>query len=168
MDKLYNGISKLTKTVNYIGLFSIFFMMAITTIDVILRKTGTGYSVRGSYELTEMAMVLIVFLAIPTSQLTNGHIRISMLVDFLPGRARYFFESLVVLAEGVFICFMAIGAYQKCQSLSNVRTTTDVLRIPQLPFAVMMSVGLSLFAVVLVLNAVMLAISGIRYRKARE
>ena len=152
LKSIQDVYSRFVQAINFIGLMALFVMMAITTIDVILRKTGTGLSVTGSYELTEMSMVLLVFLGIPVEQIARGHIRVDMLLNKVPNRARYFYESFILLIEiGVGI-ILVIGAFQKNQRLFDVGTTTDVLRIPQLPFAAIMGFGLILYTLALLLD----------------
>ena len=161
MKNLQERYGKLVNTINYISIAIVFILMLMTTLDVFLRKTRTGLSVKGSYELTEMGMVVVVFLGIAALQMKNGHVHVDMFVRLFPARFRRFYMGTVMVIETFIGGVMTVGAYQKCQSLVEQAVVTSVLKVPHLPFAVFMVVGLALFTVAMALQATVLFAEGV-------
>ena len=158
MGKLVIGIS-------IVSFLSCFVVMGITTLDVIFRKTAS-FSILGSNEITEMLMVVMMAFGFPALHVANGHVKVDMFVDKIPGRCRYFFTSFILLIESVICGLMVWGTYEKALSLIARGTTTAILRIPQLPFAVFLCAGLALFTVLLLMDTIIIFIDGVQYHKA--
>lgn len=72
---------------------SLFLMMALTVADVIGRKL-VGHSVPGATELTEIFMLLTIFLALPLASLKGEHVAFDLLDNVLPPAVRGFQHRL--------------------------------------------------------------------------
>lgn len=155
IEKAHAGLSKITKYVSWAGLVASFFLMVVTTVDVILRKLPTGTSVRGSYDMTEMGMVVIVFFGIAYFQSEHGHVRVDMFVEKFPHTVRCIVEGCVNFFEAVFAVLMCYAAFQQISTLYERGVGTSVLHIPHWPFAVFMTIGLLIFTIFLVLDGIM-------------
>ncbi len=66
---------------------ALFLMMWLTFADVVGRKF-VGESIVGSVELTELLMMLVIFVAMPLASLAGEHIVFDLLDRFLPAAAR--------------------------------------------------------------------------------
>ena len=105
--------------------------------------------------MTEMAMVVIVFFGIAYFQSEHGHVRVDMFVTKFPHTLRYVVEGIVNLVEAVMGGLMCYAAFQQISTLFARGTGTSVLRIPHWPFAIFMTIGLLLFTIFLLLDALM-------------
>lgn len=155
MKKIHSALSTFTRYISWAGLAATFFLMVITTIDVILRKLPINASIVGSYDMTEMGMVVIVFFGIAYFQSEHGHVRVEMFVEKFPYTVRCIVEGVVNLVEAVFGALMCYAAFQQISTLFERGTGTSVLRIPHWPFAVFMTIGLLIFTIFLVLDGIM-------------
>ena len=155
MKKIHSALSTFTRYISWAGLAATFFLMVITTIDVILRKLPINASIVGSYDMTEMGMVVIVFFGIAYFQSEHGHVRVEMFVEKFPYTVRCIVEGVVNLVEAVFGALMCYAAFQQISTLFARGTGTSVLRIPHWPFAVFMTIGLLIFTIFLVLDGIM-------------
>ena len=158
MGKLVIGIS-------VVSLLSCFIIMGITTLDVIFRKAAS-FSILGSNEITEVLMVIVMAFGFPALHVANGHVKVDMFVDKIPGRGRYFFISFILLVESIICGLMVWGTYEKSLSFFEKGSTTAILRIPQRTFALFLCAGLALFTVLLLIDTVIAFIDGFQYRKA--
>ncbi|WP_374834165.1 TRAP transporter small permease [Paenochrobactrum pullorum] len=80
MIKLHQYINRLTNITGWIALGFLSFMMFGITLDVVLR-TLTGKPVPGLFEMSEMSMVMVVFMGLGWAQSDDAHIRVTMLTD---------------------------------------------------------------------------------------
>ncbi|MBY6136383.1 TRAP transporter small permease [Nocardioides marinus] len=81
LNRLVDGVSRIT---SWVALGFLAFMMLAITVDVVARA-ALGRSVPGLFEMTEMSMVMVVFMGLGATLLDDGHIRVTMLTDALPG-----------------------------------------------------------------------------------
>ncbi|MTH79160.1 TRAP transporter small permease [Paracoccus aestuariivivens] len=81
LNRLSDGIARIT---SWLALGFLAFMMVGITVDVVARAT-LGRSVPGLFEVTEMSMVMVVFMGLGATLLDDGHIRVTMMTDALPG-----------------------------------------------------------------------------------
>jgi TRAP-type C4-dicarboxylate transport system permease small subunit len=107
----------------------------------------------GAYEMTELAMVLIVFLALPYCAATGGHVAVDVLSPILDRPAFRWLNVLIHLAGAG---LMAVIAWQTTlyAFASAVRgEATNMLKISQQPFQLVTAACAALFAVVLLVQA---------------
>ena len=147
--------------VSYVAMWATFFLMAMTSVHVILRKISI-YSVPGAMELTELSLVVIVFFSIGYLQSQNGHVRVSMFVDMFPLRARKIIEFVVLLASAVVLFVMFYAGMLQVQSQLGTGIKTNVLLIPLWPFVIVMTIGLVLYALSLSVHAALALIEVIK------
>lgn len=157
MKKIHSALSRFTKYISWIGLAATFFLMMVTTVDVILRKVlfFTNLSITGSYDMTEMGMVVLIFFGIAYFQSEHGHVRVEMFVEKFPFTARCIVEGVINLVEAVFGALMCYASFQQISRLYERGVGTGAIHIPHWPFAIFMTIGLLLFTIFLVLDGIM-------------
>lgn len=146
------AIEKISRIGNVISATTIVVMMALTVIDVTLRKFGGG--IPGSAELNALLMVVVTFLALAHCWNKDGHIRIDLLLDRLSSRAQ---SALRGFAAIVGLCFFgsifwgSIGFALKALEKHEVSTT---LKVPLLPTKLIVVIGSAIFCVQLLVSAI--------------
>ncbi len=73
---------KLNRWAHYISCLFMIVLMLMTVMDVVGRTFGN--SVRGSYELTELFLVVIVFFGLGYAHHYKDHVQIDLLYDRMP------------------------------------------------------------------------------------
>lgn len=138
LEKFRDAVGKVSSTVNYIGLASLFAMVFIVAIDVILRKvTGNALSIRGSNELTVYLMVYACVLGIPVLQRNHGHVWVDLFVNKFPSRMRSFWMFVILLLETLVVAMLLWGACRNVFALfAPPAKLTFVLNMPQWVFAI--------------------------------
>ena len=109
------------------------FMMLLTTVDVIGRKF-LGHSVHGSLELTELAMLVLIFAALPVATLAGQQIFFDLFDSWLPRRARRWQR---VVGHLLSVGFLAAAAWFVLGKAGNTKAMGDItaqLAIPVAPF----------------------------------
>ncbi len=150
-SELPDGI--LGRVLRLLGLASgavLMLLMLGTVADVALRYLFNA-PFRGSLELTEFAMALIVWLSMAYCGWVGGHIAVDLLDRWLNRPALAWLPALLsLLGAGVFI----LMAWQiVLETLDTMSKISNMMRIPHYPFKFAVAFGAAMFAVVLLVQA---------------
>src|SRR5262245_22853052 len=127
-------------------------LLGLVIFDVIMR-----YVLRlpflGAYEMTELAMVLIVFLALPYCAATGGHVAVDVLAPILDRPGFRWLNIVIHLAGALLMAVIAWQATIHALGSAARGEATNMLKIPQQPFVLVTAACAALFAVVLLVQA---------------
>jgi TRAP-type C4-dicarboxylate transport system permease small subunit len=127
-------------------------LLGLVIFDVVMR-----YVLRlpflGAYEMSELAMVLIVFLALPYCAATGGHVAVDLLSPVLDRPPFRWLNALVHLAGAALMAVIAWQATLYAFGSAARGEATNMLKIPKQPFELVTAVCAALFAVVLLVQA---------------
>jgi TRAP-type C4-dicarboxylate transport system permease small subunit len=127
-------------------------LLGLVIFDVVMR-----YVLRlpflGAYEMTELAMVLIVFLALPYCAATGGHVAVDVLSPILDRPAFRWLNVLTHLAGAGLMAVIAWQATLYAFASATRGEATNMLKIPKQPFELVTAACAALFAVVLLAQA---------------
>jgi len=105
-------------------------MMLITAGDVVYRTVWARH-IPGTVELSSYMLEVFILFGVAYTQQVKGHVRVGMLVSRLPERAELILDIITTLLS---ISIIAILAWQGWVVGIEERTVSDMLRIPQMPF----------------------------------
>ncbi len=145
---LEGNLFKVTRFVDRISWVMLFFLMLMTTIQVILRKF-THHAILGTVEMTELAMAFIVFCSLAECQVHEGHIKVDLILSRFSPRVQACFDVFTQGAcFGVF-SFMTWALFSQAEVLKRAGEVTMDLSIPVYPFVYVAAFGCVLLALVL-------------------
>ncbi|MBI5249073.1 MAG: TRAP transporter small permease [Desulfomonile tiedjei] len=136
-DKIRTFVQKVTRLLGYIGMFFVIPMMLLTSADATGRDLFSR-PVRGAFELNSLVLSVFVLLGLAYAQQMKDHVHVTILTDRLPVRlssAINVFTTLLCLFIVGIMCWQGIIVAFESSSVS------DMLRVPQLPFRLLVSVG---------------------------
>lgn len=136
-------------------------MMAVTVVDVLGRNLFNA-PLFGAFEITEIAMVSIVFLALPFVTWTRTHLSVSVFYGLYPPRVQALVTGLGDLVFGAVCALVAWRAWLYAERLFRVRETTLELQIPRGVIPAGVSVALWLTAALFLLLALRALLRGER------
>ena len=144
-------IALISRWANNIGMVFLNFLMLVITADVILRVT-INRPIRGSNEMAEFIMLMIVFLSVAYTQLQKSNIAVGILFDKFPAKMKVVVDTFVYL-----VCLGVAGlilwrAFAYNAYLSEIGRVSLILKIPVAPFQVVMIVGFMMLCLVLVFD----------------
>jgi len=108
-------------------------MMLLTALDVAGRYLFSA-PLRGAFEITELALGILVFGTFPLLARQGGHIRIDLLSGRLTGPSRRWHASLSGLLSGVVLAVIAWQVAGVARSEATLGYTTMTLGLPTWPF----------------------------------
>ncbi|MFM9990062.1 MAG: TRAP transporter small permease [Burkholderiaceae bacterium] len=122
----------------FISAFVLFALMGITTVDVIGRYFF-NIPLLGGLEMTEMALALLIYSALPLVTARREHIVIDTLDSFLSPAVKQFLNKLADTVCA--FVFLGIGylIFNRATRIANYGDTTHVLHIPLAPVAYVMA-----------------------------
>jgi len=127
-------------------------LLALVLFDVVMR-----YALRlpflGAYEMTELAMVLIVFLALPYCGATGGHVAVDVLSPVLDRPELRWLIVVLHLAGAVLMALIAWQTTLYALGSAQRGEATNMLKIAKYPFELVAAAGAAAFAAVLLRQA---------------
>lgn len=146
-----NVIHSLSKAMRMISLVTLFLMMLFVPADIFGRyilKTP----VYGDLEYQQLAMVLVVFLALPYCTFKKGHIFVELLVTHLSGRVLAAVQSLASLIGLAIMLLISwyLARFGLQELLSSSGRTTVMVSIPFAPFIIIAAFGCLVMALEIV------------------
>jgi TRAP-type C4-dicarboxylate transport system permease small subunit len=115
-------------------------MMLLTTAEVLGRALWNK-PIPGSVEMSSYLLALFILGGLAYTQQVKGHVRVTMLTEWLPVRVR---ASLDILTTLLSLFIIGILAWQGWEVASEERTVSDMLRVPQWPFRMLVPVAAGL------------------------
>lgn len=130
-------IQRANRWICYAGMLLIVPLMLLTTIDVI----GRAFFARpipGIVELSSYMLDVLILLGLAYTQQVKGHVRVAMLTVRMPFRLRTLVEIFVTLLS---LFVMVLLAWQGWVVGMEETAVSDMLRIPQRPFKLLVGVA---------------------------
>jgi TRAP-type C4-dicarboxylate transport system permease small subunit len=150
MQKLLNGCEKIML---YVSAMSTFVLMLLTTADA-----GGRYlfnrPITGAYELTtNYLMIAAVFMAMSFGYREGAYIRVTFLVDRLPGKVKLVINHIVQVISMLYGVLLVIGTLQQALRVFSDHTTLSSLDfVPLGPAYLIVPVGLFFMSLAMLLD----------------
>ncbi len=135
--KIKGWIQIFNRWMCYAGMLLIIPLMLLTTADVIGRAVWSR-PIPGSVELSSYILDVFILLGVAYTQQTKGHVQVTMLTGRLPTGAQRF---LSVLTTFLSLFIIALLAWQGWAVGMEETAVSDMLRIPQRPFKLLIGVS---------------------------
>ena len=135
----------------WVSVVSLLAIMILTSFDVFARKIF-DYSIPSLFEFTEdYLMVALVFLSLSYVQKMDGHIRVTLLVRFIPRVLRKPLDVVLNLAALIlFLLIMVRGWENAVSAFQFGEVSASVLAYPLGPALLLVPIGCALLCVRLV------------------
>ena len=131
------AIQRVTLSLGYVGMFFLIPMMLLTSGEVVGRAIWSR-PIPGSMELSSYLLAIFILLGVAYTHQVKGHVRVTMLVSRLPERIAQILEIITTLMS---LFIIAVMTWQGWVVGMEERTVSDMLRIPQFPFRLLVSVA---------------------------
>jgi TRAP-type C4-dicarboxylate transport system permease small subunit len=145
------GIFSTSRFGIYVGVVALNAMMLLVVADVILRKYFAA-PIRGSLEITEILMGLVVFLGLAFCAAKDEHVVIDIITERLSKRAKSTTMVMIhILSAGV-AGMMAWRLFMQALSLQQGNQVSMMLGLWLYPFVLIAFIGCALFTVVYIIH----------------
>jgi TRAP-type C4-dicarboxylate transport system permease small subunit len=145
------AVARIGTLMGYAAGWGFILCAAFITFDVVARRFF-GFSSQATTELTGYMLAFGIAWALAHTLTTRAHIRIDVLINHLPDRLRHPMHLASLAALGVFIGFIAKGAYDLVdESILFNATDISLLRTPLWIPQGLWAFGIAVFLLLIVL-----------------
>ena len=136
-NKFKNGVQRLNLYLSMVGMTLLIPLMVLTTGDILGRKF-LSKTIPGTFEISEYILAVFILLGAAYTQQVKGHVGVDFVTSRLSPRVRTLCEILTTLLS---LFIIAIVIWQGFLEGIREKTVSDMLRIPQYPFRLLVSIG---------------------------
>ncbi len=130
-------IQKSTYYISFGGMFVLLPLMLLTSLEVVSRAFWDR-PIPGTVELSSYMLVIFILSGLAYTQQVKGHVRVNLLLMKLPPTLALLIEVITILLS---LFIMAVLAWQGWVVGMEQKTVSDMLRIPQLPFRLLVALA---------------------------
>jgi len=135
--KLRLIVQTITRVLGYVGMAFVIPMMVLTSADAVARDVWSR-TIPGAFEMSSFMLSVFVLLGLAYAQQMKDHVHVTILTDRLPAKWR---DALNILTTLLSMFIVAILCWQGVVVACDASACSDMLRIPQFPFRLLVSVG---------------------------
>jgi TRAP-type C4-dicarboxylate transport system permease small subunit len=135
--KLKMLIQRVNFYVCAVGMCLLIPLMLLTTSDVVGRKF-LSKTIPGTFEISEYILATFILLGAAYTQQVKGHVGVDFITSRLSPRVRTVCQIITILLS---LFIITILIWQGWVEGIRERTVSDMLRIPQYPFRLLVALG---------------------------
>ena len=152
-----NGVSVFSRWTKIAGITVLFLMVCLTFVDVIMRYIF-NMPIKGVLEITEVMMIVSVFLAIAHTQDEKGHVAVDLISANLPAKPKLILEFITnLLVLGLFIIIIWRTISQIIIFVQTNSSHSQYFLLPDAPFASIQLIGCTALCLLLLRDQFKLA-----------
>ncbi len=125
----------------------LFGMMLLTFVDVVLRYIFNS-PLRGSFEVTELMMVVLIFAGLPLVSRHDEHVTMDFLDHAVPRRWRRALRAFAHVACGAMLLGVGWLMWERASKVAQYGDATAALKIALAPFGYVMALLIFVTAVI--------------------
>ncbi len=148
LDELKNRIRTLNRWIAGMGAVFLIPLMLITAAEVITRNLFNR-PISGVIELSEYLLAIFILPGLAFAQQVKAHVSVSIITSRLPHHAQFALHLVTTLVS---LFIFSILAWQGWVVGIEERTVSDLLRVPQYPFRLLVAVAAFLVCLELLMD----------------
>ena len=142
------------RVLGLIAAFLLFGLMMLTAVDVVSRYVF-NWPLRGSFELTELGLLVLIFAGLPLASRRGEHVTLDFIDRPLGPRWADIWRRVVEVLVGLLVLGLAYQIWLKAGKISGYGDITDVLKVPVGPFVYLMCALIGITGVIHLVRAVL-------------
>ena len=152
LAQIERWFERLLRLIAYAGGLVLVGLMLLVIYEITMRYFY-GRPFRGGYELTELAMSLIVAFGLPYTAIVRGHVSVDVFARWLDKPSMRWLNVLVQVAGAALLALVAWRAFNYAAGSLRWGELTNMMRIPKHPFQFAVAISAGLFSLVMLLEA---------------
>lgn len=152
LDTFERWFERMLRLIAYAGGLVLAGLVVLVIYEINMRYFF-GRPFRGGYEMTELAMSIVVACGLPYTAIARGHVAVDILSRTLDRPAWRWVNVVVHLIGALMLAILAWRSFDYAYGSLGYGDLTNMMRIPKYPFQFAVAVSALLFAIVLLLDA---------------
>jgi len=153
VKKFFRTADKITEIVAWAGVALIVCLAVMYTVDV-LGRLIFGYQFKGTFEIAQFLLCLIIFMSYPFAQSRRGHIHVGFIVHYFPRKVQYILLAFHFLWGSMICGIVAYALWTQGSFTYTSGKVTQVLGLPFYPVYYASSILMVLFAVMIFVDLI--------------
>jgi len=147
-ETVKKGIQKVNRFIAGVGAWCLIPLMVITAVDVMSRDIFNR-PIPGTVELSQYMLAVFILLGLAYTQQVKAHVAVSLFTSRLSNPLQLTFNIISIL-----LCLLIsfIIAWQGWVVGIGEKTVSDMLRVPQYPFRILVAVAAFLVCLELLID----------------
>ena len=140
IKKVSDRLGRISTALAYVGAFSLFGIMCLTTADVVGRYLFNA-PITGVFELTEFMVLILIFSFLAYTQFSKGHVSVDLLVIHFPKKIR---KAIALFNHSLCLLLMILITYmgfERALEMHEFREASPNLGVPIYPFVFYLVLG---------------------------
>jgi TRAP-type transport system small permease protein len=143
----------INRFLTHLGSIALAVLMLLTVADVFGRYF-LNRPAPGKFELTELFMVFIVFLALGLAQHHNEHISLDLAYNYFPPRLKKYTNVLIDVVNLTVMAAVTWQLYEYSGRMGEGNYTTAVLQLPIQPFVIVAVAGTAAYVLAILCDLI--------------
>ena len=144
LEKLITPVSRLA---NYIGISMLIVLIVLTVAEVLMRFF-VGISLKGSKELSEYALGILVFLTLPYCAVRCAHIVVDIATMKLSNHIKALIDTVVYFLSVILCGLLAWQLFVRGIHIAERGEVSTMLQVWLSPFVIISAIGFILLTLV--------------------
>ncbi len=139
-------LGRISAALAYVGAFSLFCIMCLTTADVAGRYLFNA-PITGVFELTEFMVLILIFSFLAYTQSGKGHVSVDLLVSRFPEKMQ---TAISLINHSLCLVLMGLITYmgfERALELMEYQEASPNLGVPIYPFVFYLVVGCAVMCI---------------------
>ncbi|MFA9430248.1 TRAP transporter small permease [Egicoccus sp. AB-alg2] len=162
-DRLGRGLARVNAVLHVAASATMLALLAWTVTDIIGRAF-LNRPLRGTVELTELAVVVLVYLGLARVENQDAHISVDLFYVRFGRRGQLVLRTIAGAFSLAVVAVMTWRLYVYAGSLSAGGYTTGILRVPLFPVAMLGVAGAAMFGLAILTNLLVVVRALVRGR----
>ena len=161
VKKIFAVIDKATEIIAWIAVIMTVVMAIMYVVDVIGRLVFNS-QMKGTFEIAQFMLCMIVFIAYPYAQVKRGHIHVGFIVHNIPKKIKYIILAFGFLWGAVCCGFVCYALWTQGDFTLGSGKASQVLMIPYYPVYYASAILMGVFGITILADLVkaIMAIAG--------
>ena len=157
LEALDRALTAGVRGLGVIAGLALLWLMVLTVVAAVTRKVFLS-PILGVFDLSEVTLLVLVFLGLAYCGRTGGHISVDLIAGIVKPAALRVMDAAVRLCGGAFLLFVAWETIARALDARAQHEATNMLFIQLYPFFLLVAAGFALYALVLIVQALRLAL----------
>ncbi len=155
-EKTDAAVDRAVRLLAYLGGIALLWLMGLTVVAVVMRYVFNA-PILGAQDISELSLVLVVFLALAHCGWTGGHVAVDLISMFLKPENLRWTDSLVRAISGLLFVIVAWQTMRQGLDALEFGEASNLVEILHFPFFLVVAFGSAVYALVLFVQAVRVA-----------